>query len=721
MRIKNIILLLITIIISNLSAKPGFPAEGMYPLSIIDHIELRKAGLKIPVSDIYNPGKTGLVDALVNIGGCTGSFVSAEGLVLTNHHCAYGAVVSHSTPEHNYLEDGFLAEAREDELPIDGQTCKITLSYEDVSEKILSEVEDMDDPAERTKKIDDIIEELEESAEDEENSIVAKVSEMFIGKTWVLFRYRIIKDVRLVYVPPATLGEFGGESDNWMWPRHNSDFAFMRAYTAPDGSAAEYSEDNVPYKPEKFLQVNSGGVKENDFVFILGYPGRTYRHRPSQFLEYMESYRLPYISRLYAWYIEELEKYAEGSEALQLEYANTIKRMSNVEKNYRGKLKGFRRLGLVEQKKAEEKKLAEFINSGNSLKDKYGTLLEEIKSEYDTFFDIINAQMWFRELYRFSDIFSSTGFILENADQAILPDDERKTKFKEDNIDDQKETVERDLNELNPYIEQLLLTRMFQDAVKFEGGSAIQAIANIPGSGDDHDDAKTYAEYIINHITPLDNNILIELLDMDPEEIGEIEDPVFNFAREIHIQKDSVNTLYKNTRGNLDKLLAKLVDVEMLMRKSDFVPDANSTLRLTYGYIKGYSPADAVYYSPITTLNGVIEKSYQGGDYELYEKVKEVYKNKDFGPFFDKKLGGVPACILYNTDTTGGNSGSPVLNAKGEIIGLNFDRAFEATINDFAWNDSYSRSIGVDIRYILWIASKVSNADHLLKEMNVGN
>ena len=275
------------------------PDEGMFPLSEIHKLDLKKAGLKIDQNEIYNPNGTSLVDALVNVGGCTGSFVSNEGLIITNHHCAFSAVQQASTPENDYLNKGLVAKSHEEEIEAKGLTCRITDSYEDVSDRVLGAVAQVTDPASRLQLINTTMKNIAAEAEKKDPSIKAEVSEMFIGKTYVLFRYKTILDVRLVYVPNRQIGEFGGETDNWVWPRHTGDFSFMRAYVGKDGKPAKYSKDNVPYTPKKFLKVNANGTDEEDFVFILGYPGRTFRHRPAEFIEYQQKFVLPYVSELY--------------------------------------------------------------------------------------------------------------------------------------------------------------------------------------------------------------------------------------------------------------------------------------------------------------------------------------------------------------------------------------------------------------------------------------
>ncbi len=716
---KTVRIVLVLFLFINLSAKTWFDAEeGMYPLSEIKKLDLQKAGLEIGVDEIYNPNGVSLIDALVKINGCTGSFVSDAGLIITNHHCAFSAISKVSSPEQNYLEDGFLAKDQTDELSAENYVVRITESYEDVTDQILESVEGIEDLAERNKAISKKMREIAKSAEDKENSIVAEVSEMFAGESYVLFKYRTIKDVRLVYAPPRSIGEFGGESDNWVWPRHTGDFTFMRAYVAPDGSAAEYSEENIPYQPKKFLKVNPTGVDEGDFVFIFGYPGRTYRHNPSQFVEYQENFNLPYIEQLYSYMIDIYESLSEGDEELQLKYSSTIKSLANTMKNYRGKMLGLRRLNLVDKKRADEKELAEFIASNEKLKKQFGNLFQEIDDVYNKRFDIAEADLWFSRFFRFSDLVSLTDFLTEYPTQIELENSERKSAYKDDKIDETIEKMRKKYEDMNLDFEDEFIYKMIYDTDSFSETSSIDAIKRRISEDNLEEKISGFLDDILN--TEVANIDFFEkALTLSYDEIAELDDPLIEFVIDLKKQKEEIKKIDDNIEGTLQVLMPKLAEVKKLKDKTTFTPDANRTLRLTYGNIKGYEPADGVFYKPITTLNGVIEKSYLGEEYAIPDKLRTAYDQKDFGKFYDKKAGGVPVAILYNTDTTGGNSGSPILNSKGELIGVNFDRAFEATINDFAWDDAYSRSIGVDIRYVLWVAKTIGGADNVLKELGV--
>lgn len=695
--------------------------EGMYPLSEIKKLNLKEAGLKIDIEDIYNPNGVSLIDALVNLSGCTGSFVSDKGLILTNHHCAFGAINRASTTENNYLENGFHAAAYEDEIPAGGIDCRITESYEDVTDRVLAAVEGVDDLAERAKLIEKEMNAIEEEYNDPENSIEARVSEMFTGQSYVLFKYRVIKDVRLVYAPPQSIGNFGGESDNWVWPRHTGDFSILRAYVAPDGSAATYSEENVPYTPKKHLQVNPDGVDEEDFVFILGYPARTYRHNPSQFLEYRQNYFLPYYADLYEWTIETVENMSEGDPEMELKYASFNKSLANRMKRYKGQMLGIRRINLIEKKQQEEEEIKKFIRSDEELNEKYGGLFEKIAEAYDERMDYVEANLWLGGLEDVSPTMRIAIYTVENAHQMQKDEEDRGTWFQEKNLMRMVAYIWNRASYYNEDIEREVLTMMLEEAATLEGENEINAVSNLFDENTEYEEIERFVEEnLLNAEVVTDRDYFDKLFTMTPEELAELDDPVIDFAIQIWEQANYIREKNDKFEGAMSKLLPELNEVKRLKDEQDFIPDANRTLRLTYGYVRGYSPRNAVYYEPLTTLDGVIDKSYiNNPDYETPEKLHELYENEDWGQFYDEDLGGVPVALLYNMDTTGGNSGSPIMDAYGRMIGINFDRAYEATINDYAWDESYSRSIGVDIRYVLWVTQKYGGADHLLEEMGV--
>ncbi|MDR0263500.1 MAG: S46 family peptidase [Sphingobacterium sp.] len=694
------------------------PDEGMYPLSELNKAGLKKAGLRISEKDIYNPGQVGLVDALVQVSGCTGSFVSNRGLIITNHHCAFSAVQLASTAINNYLKNGFVAQNQEQEIEAKGLKIRITDSYEDVSNKILNAVANISDPVERINTIKRKQEELVKQAEKQDPTIKAEVSEMFIGKSYVLFRYKTIEDVRLVYIPRQNIGEFGGETDNWVWPRHTGDYSFLRAYVSKDGKSAPYSKENVPYQPKKHLKVNPNGVRENDFTFILGYPGKTFRHRPAQYIQYQQDYLLPYVSNLYDFQNKQMEEAGKDNTDIALSLATRIKRNANVLKNYRGKLKGLRGIDLLATKKQEDEALAAFILSKPELKDKYGSLLADIESYYQVSNQDALKELWINNIYNSTSLLKVARDI--NALKIALGKEKSpqaaKALFDRD-IQKIKTGIKEAYESYNKQADQRILTKMLQDAAAFQGKNQLPAIQTLQLNSAT---AAGFATEIINNTKLADQNYVLNTVLANADALQKFDDRLLNFQAALNNDIVTFAAEQKRREGVLNKLMGDYVAVKEIFQAKNFIPDANSTLRLTYGHIKGYSPADATYMKPFTTIEGIIQKGNLGlAEFDYPQEIKTAYLNKNFGPYLQKDLGSVPVNILYDMDTTGGNSGSPIMNENGELIGVNFDRAYDATINDFAWNESYSRSIGVDIRYVLWVADKIDNAHFILKEMGI--
>jgi hypothetical protein len=697
------------------------PEEGMFPLSEIQKLDLKKAGLKIDQNEVYNPNGISLVDALVNVGGCTGSFVSGEGLIITNHHCAFSAVQLASTPENDYLNNGFVARNREQELEAKGLTCRITDSYEDVSDQVLGSASTIDDPSSRLQIINNTMKSIALEAEKKDPTIKAEVSEMFIGKTYVLFRYKMIQDVRLVYIPNRKIGEFGGETDNWVWPRHTGDYSFMRAYVAKDGSPAKYSKDNIPYTPKKFLKVNPNGTNEEDFVFILGYPGKTFRHRPAAFINYQEKYLLPYTADLFDFQNSTMESIGRRDKNTELKLATRIKKNANVMKNYRGKLNGLKNIGLINQKKQEDAALAQFINNDPALKAQYGNLMEKIELLYQQINSDANRDLWLSQIYNSTSLLN-VAKQLNNFKTALESQPvAQKEAYYRANIDPLKINILAIYSSFDLEVDHKILKKMMVDAAKLSANQKVNAITKITSRG-------SSSEAMINNFISetfslsrlKDPSYVLNTILRSTKSVDEYNDGLLLFEKDIAKQIIELKPEKDRRDGVLNKLMGDYVNVKEKFLKKDFIPDANSTLRLTYGYVRGYSPADANFMAPYTTIKGILEKGATGNPDFLYPpQIKTLWEAKDFGPFAKNNLNDVPVSFLYNMDTTGGNSGSPIMNANGELVGVNFDRAYGATINDYAWNESYSRSIGVDIRYVLWAASKIDHADFLLKEMGI--
>lgn len=682
--------------------------EGMFPLSEISKIDLKEAGLRIPVNRLYNPDGNSLVQALVRVGGCTGSFVSNEGLIVTNHHCAFGAVAAASNPENDYITKGFFAESKEKEIST-SITARITESYEDVSAKILKGLDEIKDNAQRSAKLRSNIDALEKEEQAANPGLLIEISEMLQGKIYTLFRYRELKDIRLVYVPPRSVGEFGGESDNWVWPRHTGDFSFMRAYVAKDGSAASYSEENIPYKPKEFLQINPKGVKENDFVFILGYPGRTYRNQPAQFLTYQKDYLMPFISDWFDYQIETMQELGKESKEKEIHFASRIKRLANTAKNFKGKLQGLNRTDIIANRKADDEAMRQMVANTPQLQNEYGNLFNDIDRVYQAKLKTAQRDLWLNQFFSSSGILYSAGFVGDIANKYdTLSKNLRKDFIQK--VQDAKPRLKRGYTIYDLELEKILITKLLKIGVQLPQEQR-PASLNLLASAKNQDKAiEDFVEKIFKKSVFANKAKTLDMYSEKTEKLLTINDPLLQLAGSLWNDLTVAQEEEKARQDELNILLPRMVDLRLMYKKSSFLPDANSTLRFTYGYIRGYSPSDAEVHKPFTSIKGILEKASADGDYFLEDYIQKLLSSEDLSSV---------VCFLYNLDTTGGNSGSPIMDADGKLVGVNFDRAYTATINDFAWNEEYSRSIGVDIRYVLLILKKLAKADNLLKEMNV--
>jgi hypothetical protein len=672
--------------------------------------------MQLTEKELFNPGQVSLVDGICRVNGCTGSFVSSDGLIITNHHCAFDAIQKASTSAKDLLTDGFIANTMGDEVPAPNYTVRITEGYQDVSEQVLSVVTDKMTFLERTKAIDKRRKEIEQASEKENKGLRVEVAEMFAGKTYVLFLYTYLKDIRLVFAPPVSVGAFGGEADNWEWPRHTGDFSFMRAYTAPDGTSADYSPSNVPYHPKRVIRVAPQGANEEDFVFLLGYPGRTVRQKTASFLKYEQDVRLPAIVELYGWQIGEMDKAGALDRSVAIKHASRIKSLANVEKRSRGQLLGLRRASIVATRERAESELQSFIQSDQSRVDKYGSLLKDIASVYDEMTATGPLEIHLRELKSACRAMSFAYTLYDAAVERAKEDLERETPYMNRNMDLTVQQLKLDVADWHAPTDAIMLEGMLERLSKINGARGIAPLSILL------DDSRSFskrAESLIGSSRLGDVAFVDECLKKTPAELESLPDPVLRLMVQLYPTYKTLRDLDKERDGRLGQLYGTLMEAKQAFQPTQFVPDANATLRITYGRVRGYSPADAIQKTPIATLRGVIDKTTGIEPYMTPKAVIDRYNAKDFGGFVHPKLGQVPVAILYNTDTTGGNSGSPVFNSKGELVGVNFDRTFEATINDFAWNESYSRSIGVDIRYVLWITGIVYDAKHLLKEMGL--
>jgi hypothetical protein len=676
------------------------PEEGMFPLNYLNITQLKNAGMQLDAEDIFNPGQVSLTDALVNVGGCTGSFISEEGLIITNHHCVYGNVARLSSTENNYLENGFVAREKSQELPI-SMPCKITQSYEDVSERILEGTSETNTPSERVMRIGQNIQRLTNEEKLKYPDLSIEISEMFIGKSYTLFRYIYLKDVRLVMAPPVTVGQFGGDTDNWEWPRHNGDFSLVRAYVGKDGKSAAYSKDNIPYTPKKILKINPKGTQENDFVFIMGYPGRTFRHESGSYLKFQQEVQLPQIQSFYKTYIDWMKELSEGNTAKRLKFAGTIQGMENTEKNFRGKIQGLRRTDVVQARQLQDEAIKTVYKKGTAQGAQASKIVNRIQ-------EIWNVRNEYGAAYYYGHVFTRQSKAFQMAELSLQTANLLKASPKKE-----KDSILMDFQNktkrLYPFVEEELERRAFKEVAN----GILRYSANNKKLNANGKIATAFCMDAIKESGKslyFNNAKMLALLEKNPNKLLNIlnKENTTKVLLELEGSRAMVYTIWRETELELSTLMPQYIGYREDYLQSQFIPDANSTLRLTYGYIKGYKPNDGEVHAPFTTLEGVFAKANTKEDYRLPEDVQDKLSQNNIPSIFkDPKTGKVVVGILYNLDTTGGNSGSPVLNARGELIGINFDRSFTATINDYAWNQDYSRSIGCDIRYVLYVLKYV--------------
>jgi hypothetical protein len=682
--------------------------EGMFPLSQLNKVDFKTAGFALNQSDIFNPQGVSLTDALVRLGGCTGSFVSPEGLIITNHHCVFGSVAGVSSKEKDYLENGFYASKKSEELKV-GLTCKITKSYEDVSELVLDSVSPRMSPKQKKDIINKNIQTILKRERAQNPDLTIEISEMFVGYSYTLFRYQTLIDVRLVYVPPRTIGEFGGETDNWEWPKHTGDFSFVRAYVGKDGKPAEYSPDNVPFVPKKHLTINPKGTKSDDLVFILGYPGTTYRHQPAQFIDYHQQYILPFISEWYGWRMQQMEELGKNDRDLYLKMAPTIKSLANTKKNFEGKLFGLKETQLLKTKQNEQDELLTNMKSqkGNT------QFLNTIDSLYKIRLE--NAQKNLI-LGRFSVDCGSFNAALAIV---LLKEMYPKAPKKSDTLfwNKWKAELSKKLKGqyqiLNPKLEELTIAELVKRA---NGTPSIQikGLKKIKNP-------KKWASSVYKKTLLTNPTQFYAMIEKEPWKVYNSKDKLVELAEEMLPYLRASSEEQTAVSLKLDEQLPQLLESKIKYMNQSFVPDANSTLRFTYGYISGYKEGLNKHPQPYTYRKEIFEKNITDNvDYRLSTPVKDLLKTELIDQrLLDPETNDLAICMLYNMDTTGGNSGSPVMDKNGHLVGVNFDRAYTATLNDYSWNKDYSRSIAVDIRYVIFTLKYLNNANNILTEMGI--
>jgi len=693
--------------------------EGMWLLDNLQPLDLPAKGLQMPVEEIWNPQDGGLSAAVVSLGGCTASFVSADGLIATNHHCAYGAIQRNSTKEKNLLQDGFLAKIRAEELPTFGTNVYILQSFADVTDRVLKGVKSKMSDKERDEKIDKNINLIVLEAE-KEPDVSARVASMNSGMWYVLYKSLRIQDVRLVYAPPQSIGKFGGEIDNFEWPRHTADYSFLRAYVGPDGKPAAPSKDNVPYKPKKWLRVSAQGYKEGDFVMVMGFPGGTMRYNTSHDIARSVEYYYPTRISTYKRYLNLIEERSAEQPEAAIKLAALKSGLSNSLKNYQGQYDGLLRTHLYDEKVVAEKAFVEYLESNPKLKQEYGGLLPTIASLYKTRETYEARRLIVSGMSRASSVLRAAFTLNKWSKEKVKAEPERESGYSDKDIANLKDREKFSYRNFDTEMEKRALLMYFDQVHQLPEGQQLSAIENISsgktGKEREESDRQFIADlYNKTKLTALEERL--KLFDAPTEQLKALDDPALKFAEQLYQETKPLDDLDKAFTGAMSKLKPKYLEGLTKWRGALLYPDANSTKRLSYGYVKGYSPRDAVDYAYYTTTKGILEK-YTGSDpFEARQRLLDLLRANEFGAYRDAVTHSMHVDFLTNLDTTGGNSGSPVLNAKGELIGLLFDGNYESIVADYKFDSALTRSICADIRYVLWLMDELDNASNLLQEM----
>ena len=694
--------------------------DGMWMPHQMSELDLKAFGLQMNPTDLYKKDGSGLMSAVVSLGGGTGEFVSKDGLILTNHHVTFGALQRASDTEHDYIQNGFIAWDREQEIPAPGYIADVLLGYEDVTAKMTTAIKPNMSYRQKYDALDKIEKKLIAAAEKAGKDIRCRIASMYSGNKYYLFKFKRMQDIRIVYAPPRDLGNFGGEIDNWMWPRHTCDFAFLRAYVSKDNIGVEYNRDNVPYQPKSIIKISLEGVKDGDFTFVMGYPGRTYRNYTlPELLNDLDRMKQGIQSRKEI--IAFFEDAGQDNKAVEIKYASKVKGLYNGLKNYRGKLEGMEKISLVQKKKAQQLQFTEWVNADPKRQNRYGSILEKVKIFMEKYKQFNKKNQRLSQLtssYYGSTVLSQAYLIYRAVQERQKPDLEREPNFQDRNFERLKlgiKLAERgyDLETDKAYFKHQL-KKMFESPISEVPAVFKDIIFKKSMKAQDE-----YVDELFAKTTVADPEKRLQYIEMSPGELEKLYDPMIQLSAELEKEIEVLREESKSLSQERLELKKAYLDAVLKMKDSKIAPDANGTIRFTYGNVEGYRPRDATYYRPLTSLKGVIEKDTGEFPFHVPGKLKELHLAKNFGRYTDKQLNSVPACFLNTTNVTGGNSGSPTLNAKGEQVGIIFDMTYESVIGDYYVIPELQRTISVDIRYVLFITDKFSGAKHLLAEMGL--
>ena len=699
------------VLLSSVSFVAAVPEEGMFTPDQISKLPLKKKGLKIKPEDLYNPNGVDISDAVVRLSiGCSAEFVSPQGLILTNHHCGFDALVAASSTEKDYGKDGFKADSMAGEIEAKDYGVFVTNRVENVTVQITKGTESLTGEA-RTKALAANVENLQkqEQAKVPEGTSI-RIQALNSGFYYFLYETMEIKDVRLVYAPPQTIGFFGGDPDNFEWSRHTGDFTFLRAYVAPDGKSAPFSKNNVPYKPKKFLTISLEGVKDNDFTMIFGYPGGTTRYRESNSVEYSQNVNFPFIVDYLTAWTGGLVKAGAEDEEKRIKLQGEIFSLNNSIKAFDGGVIAMKRADIVSQKRAEEVRLETWINADAARKTKYGSLLGELKRVSEPYYSGGLRDRILRTIPNqgATPTFAWVYDAITSVQQNTKLDDRKKAAITQ-TMAAREAVVEREVVEY--YLKAIA---DLPDNQKFATAEMIFKRAQ---GKERRAEEEAFTTSIVDNADFDSADKIIKLYDMSFSNLEKKYPQIVEFAVGLAGERAAGTARAKGFGDNIDALRVTYQQAMAEMKNGILYPDANSTLRFTYGNVSGYQPREGVLYTPFSTLKGVIEKDTGIDPFAVPQKLKDLQNSKDFGRF---GVGdSVPVNFLTTNDIIGGNSGSPVLNAYGEQIGIAFDGNYEGLGNDIFFAPNYGRTIVVDIRYVLFVTEKFGGAGWILNEMTL--
>ena len=694
--------------------------EGMWlPLLLekMNEKQMKSLGMKISARDIYSINQGSLKDAIVNFnGGCTGEVISQQGLLLTNHHCGFDVIQNHSTIERNYIKDGFWAKNNSEEIPNPGLHVTFIIRIEDVTKQALNGVTASMTESERQSAIDKNITQIRKDAK-KESYQDSFIRGFFEGNQYYMFITERYNDVRLVGAPPSSIGNFGKDTDNWMWPRHTGDFSMFRIYAGKDNKPANYSPENVPYKPRRSLSISLDGVAQNDFTMVFGFPGRTMQYLPSVAVEQIIRVNDPVKIAIREKALAVIDGYMRKDEQIKIQYASKYAGIQNAYKKWQGEILGLNATNALAKKRAYEAEFTKRVSASPALKSKYGNLLTELETAYAEYETYGMHRDYFNEIVGRIELFNIVGLLNQ---LATAKERNGETGFNEA-LPRVKAQLEEFYKEYNAEVDQKMFEALINKFETDQNAAFISPQLSEKAKAAGYDYAKLAAEVFAS--TEVDNPSVV-MTGLNQGAAAFIESFKTDKANELlktltgaYIQQ--VSGKVNSIQQRINKLQRDYMQAQMeVFKEKAFYPDANSTLRVTYGKVNGYAPRDAVKYDFYTYLEGVMDK-YKPGDYEfdVPEKLLALYKAKDYGPYGTG--GKMPVCFIASNHTTGGNSGSPVLDAYGNMVGINFDRVWEGTMSDINYDPSLCRNISVDIRYILFIIDKYAGAGHLIKEMKL--